>query len=102
MVVLEDAGLPHTNQMAYQQFVSCAYAVFLTQGVIAWHLQECNKVYMCLYNLQKAFDFVEYLVLLEKVFTAGIKGKFWRLLHNWYNGGLCCAKSDENIYVVSC
>lgn len=57
-------------------------------------MQDGSKVYMCLYDLQKAFDSVEYPVLLEKVFAAGIKGKLWCLLRNCYVGGLCCTKLD--------
>ena len=30
---------------------------------------------MCLYDMQKAFDSVEYAVLLEKLFEAGVNGK---------------------------
>ena len=49
---------------------------------------------MCLYVLQQAFDFVEYPVLLEKLFDVGVNGKMWRLLKNWYNGGSCKVKLD--------
>ena len=35
---------------------------------------------MYLYDLQKAFDSVEYPVLLEKLYDAGVNGKMWRLL----------------------
>ena len=34
---------------------------------------------MCLYDLQKAFDSVEYSVLLEKLYGVGVIGKMWRL-----------------------
>ena len=51
-------------------------AVFATQEVMmAKYLSEGSRVYMC----QKAFDSVEYPVLLEKLFDAGVNGKIRRL-----------------------
>ena len=49
---------------------------------------------MCLYDLQKALDSVEYPVLLEKLFDVGVNGKMWRLLKSWYDGGSCRVKMD--------
>ena len=46
-------------------------------------------MHMCLYDLQKAFDSVEYPVLLKRLFEAGVNGKTWRLLRNWYEGARC-------------
>ena len=88
------AGLPHVNQSAYRRAVSCADAIFATQEVIAKYLRGGSRVYMCLYDLQKAFDSVEYPVLLEKLYDVGVNGKMWRLLKSWYEGGSCRVKVD--------
>ena len=48
---------------------------------------------MCLYDLQKAFDAVEYLVLLE-CYDVSVNSKLWRLLKSWYEGGSCQVKVD--------
>ena len=50
---------------------------------------------MCLYNLQKAFDSVEYPVLLHRLYEAGVNGKCWRLLRNWYEGAACQVKMSN-------
>ena len=89
------AGLPHINQSAYRRAVSCADAIFATQEVIARYLREGSRVYMCLYDLQKAFDSVEYPVQL---FDAGVNGKMWRLLKSWYEGGSCQARLDGKLF----
>ena len=60
-----EAGLPHPNQSAYRKRVSCADAIFATQEVISRYLKEGSRMYMCLYDLQKAFDSVEFPVLLR-------------------------------------
>ena len=56
-----------------------------------------SQVYMCLYDLQKAFDLVEYQVLLTRVFEAGVKGKTWKLLQSWYDGVPCCVSSGGHL-----
>ena len=92
--VFMEAGLPHVNQSAYRKAVSCANAIFATQEIIARYLRGGSRVYMCLYDLQKAFDSVEYPVLLEKLYDVGVNGKMWRLLSSWYEGGSCQVKVD--------
>ncbi len=52
---------------------------------------------MCLYDLQKAFDSVEYPVLLERLYDTGVNGKMWRLLSSWYDGGLCRVRIDSMV-----
>ena len=49
---------------------------------------------MCLYNLQKAYDSVEYPVLLQRLFDGGINGKLWRLVKDWYSGSRCMVKTN--------
>ena len=94
---LLEVGLPHTNQSAYRCAVSCEDAIFATQEVVAKYLRGGSHVYMCLYDLQKAFDSVEYPILLERLFHAGINGRMWRLLKNWYVGGSCQVKLDGRL-----
>ena len=59
---------------------------------IARYISGGNKVYMCLYDLEKAFDSVEYPVLLHWLYGMGINGKLWRLLKDWYCGLSGCVK----------
>ena len=93
-VIFLEAGIPHRNQTAYQKDVSCADAIFSMQEVIARYMRGGSRVFMCLYDLQKASDSVEYSVLLERLFEAGISGKLWRLLKNWYEEVSCYVKID--------
>ena len=57
-------------------------------------MKEGSTVHMCLLDLQKAFDSVEFPVLLDRLFSVGINGKTWRLIRNWYDGGTCCVQVD--------
>ena len=87
--------MPHINQSTYRKVVSYTGAIFAAQEVVAKYLRGANRVYMCWYALQKAFDYVKYPVLLEKLFDAGVNGKMWRLLKSWYDGGSCKVRIDE-------
>ena len=84
---LSEVGFPHLNQSAYRKHIGCTDAIFATQELIARYISEGSTVYMCLFNLQKAFDSIEFPVLLDKLFSIGINGKTWRLIRNWYEGG---------------
>ena len=64
--------------------LSCTDAIFSMQEVIARYMRGGSHVFMCLYDLQKAFKSVEYSVLLERLFEVGINRNLWRLLKNWY------------------
>ena len=39
---------------------------------------------MCLYDLEKAFDSVEFFFLLQRLFNVGVNSKTWRILQDWY------------------
>ena len=102
-IVLLESGVPHVNQTAYRRHVGCADAIFATQETIAKHVREGSTVHMCLYDLQKAFDSVEFLVLLDRLYYIGVSGKTWRIIKNWYDGGSCCVKLEDghsNIFPI--
>ena len=75
-LVFADADVPHCNQSAYRRNVSCADAIFATQETISRYISDGSNVFMCLYDLQKAFDSVEYPILFQ---TLGSGGK-WKML----------------------
>ena len=82
---LAEKGLPHLNQTAYRRRVSCVEAIFSTLEVVSQYSQLNEKMYMCFYDLQKAFDSVQYPVLLKRLYEAGINGRAWRLIRDWYS-----------------
>ena len=79
-----ERNIPHPNQTAYCKGVSCTEAIFSTMKVISTYSQCSEKVYMCFYDLQKAFDSIQYPVLLKRLYESGVNGKAWRILRNWY------------------
>ena len=81
---LEEQGFPDQLQTAYQKGVSCMDAIFATQETLTNHLRDGCQPYLCLFDIEKAFDSVELPILLQHLFYIGINGKLWRLIKNWY------------------
>ena len=82
--VLSDNCVPHLNQTAYQRGVSCADATFSCQETISKFICDGDSVYSCFYDLAFAFDTVKYPVLLSHLKKAGVCGKAWCLIKDWY------------------
>ena len=64
-IALQEAGVPHLNQTAYMHHIGCAEALFVMQEAFSRYVEEGSPVYMylCLYDLQKPYDSVEFPVL---------------------------------------
>ena len=78
---LQELGFPHANQSGYRKQTLCADAIFSTTELMSHYLSEGENIYLCCYDLQKAF---EYGVLLGRLYDVGISSKLWRLLRMWY------------------
>ena len=83
--MLEAAGIPQVTQTAYREGVSCTDSMFASMEACAHLRSNGDHVYSCFYDLASAFDTVEFCVLLQNLFQAGVRGKCWRLLRNWYS-----------------
>ena len=57
-------------------------------------MREGSHVYMCLHDVQKVFNSVDYPVLLEWLFDVGVSSKIWRLLRSWYKVLYGCVRID--------
>ena len=83
--MLEAAGIPQITQTAYREGVSCTDSMFASMEACTHLRSNGDHVYSCFYDLASAFDTVEFCVLLQNLFQAGVGGKCWRLLRNWYS-----------------
>ena len=91
---LTEIGFPHLNQTAFRKYTGCTDAIFATQELIARYIGEGSTVHMGLFDIQKAFDSVEFPVLLDRLFSIGVNSKTWRLIRDWYAGGMCFVHVD--------
>ena len=62
--VTEELGTPNCLQTAFRKGFSCSDAIFTTQEALLTHIREGGYPYLCLFDLEKAFDCIEYCVLL--------------------------------------
>ena len=73
---------PHRAQTAYRKRVSYADAIFCTKETFL-KMSEKAKI-LCCFDLEKAFDSIEYNVLFSHIFIIiGINGMCWQIVKNW-------------------
>ena len=82
--LLKEKGIPHYTQTAFQSGVSCAGPTEVVQEAVRGYIQEESLAFQCFYDLEKAFDSVEYCVLLHHFYRSGINGKAWRIIRSLY------------------
>ena len=94
---LDEIGFPDMNQTAYPKFISCADAIFSSQEVLLNYIRQGEKPFLCLYDIEKAFDLVEFPILLRHLFSIGINGKSWRLIKAWYQSPTSRVKHENKL-----
>ena len=85
---LDNLNIPHCLQTAYRIGLSCSDAVFATQEALLTHLRVRGHLYLCLFDLEKAFDSIELSILLKRLFAIGVNGNCWRIVLSWYSSAL--------------
>ena len=102
MPVLQENGHPALAQKAYRKNMSCQDA-FVSMQAIRSILRDGNSACVSLYDLEKAFDSTEHLILLRSLFRAGVNGKSWRLVRSWYNNLSAIVRTTStSIFPYSC
>ena len=64
---LDKMNVPDSLQTAFQKGLSCSTAIFAMQEALLIHLREGGHPYLCLFDLEKAFDSIEHSILLERL-----------------------------------
>ena len=95
--ILDDRAFPDQLQTAYQKGISCIDATFATQETLTCHLRDGGQPYLCLFDMEKAFDWVEIPVLLKHLFNNGINGKFWRIIKSWYSNSFSRVRINNQL-----
>ena len=95
--VLNELNIPHCLQTAYRKGLSCSDAVFATQEALLTCLRDGGHPYLCLFDLEKAFDSVEFCTLLERLFMIGVNGKCWRIMLSWYSSAFSTVRVGSTL-----
>jgi hypothetical protein len=81
----ETKGFPSIQQTAYQCGVSCEDATFAVYETLTHLARNGNTVFQTFYDLEKAFDSVEYCIVLKHLYSGGTHGKCWRIVQSFYD-----------------
>lgn len=100
--LLSDQQIPHKNQTGFRKKTSCSDAIFCTYEALSKYARAGDTAYICFYDLHKAFDTVQYSVLLSRAFDCGIVGRAWRLLRSWYSSSKCMVKVNGELSEEFC
>ena len=74
MPELKTRGFPLIQQTAYQQGISCEDATFAVFESLSHLTRNGKTVLQTVYDLEKAFDGVEYAILLKHLYSTGVVG----------------------------
>jgi hypothetical protein len=94
---LESKGFPSVQQTAYQRGISCEDATFCVHETLNYLTRNGNMVFQVLYYLKKAFDSIEYGILLKHLYCKGIHGKCWRIIQSFYDKPTACVKVNDGL-----
>ena len=78
----------------------------LYESAIHYHKQK-GKIYVMLYDLEKAFDNIEYNVFLDHLYQSGVNAQMWHLVKSWYSSptnwvqAIVVALGDEETEPIS-
>ena len=100
---LESKGFPVIQQTAYQKGISCEDATFAVFETLNYLIRNGNTVLQTFYDLEKAFDSVEYCILLKHLYSRGVNGKCWRIIKGFYDRPTACVKVNGSLsqeYVI--
>ncbi len=101
-VTLCERSFPHINQSGFVKKTSCIDAIFSSYEALSRLTRRNENAYLCFFDLQKAFDTVQYPILLKQIFDCGINGKAWRLLDSWYKNPRCMVQIRKNLSQSFC
>ena len=94
---LLESNFPLYLQTAYQSGVSCGDAIFATQEAALKLLRERGKVFLSLFDLEKAFDTIEKEVLLRCLYKKGICGRAWKIVKSWYSNAMAAVEINNTV-----
>ena len=68
----------------HTRVVSHSLMLFSTQESLVKFVRDSDSPYLCLNDVEKAFDTIEYTTFLSHLYDLEINGKYWRLIKSWY------------------
>ena len=92
---LEDNNIISDLQIGFKKKARTSDHIFVINTIFRKFSSMKKDVYLCFVDFRKAYDSVWRDALLLKLLRIGIKGKFFGVIENMYQGCESCIKTDE-------
>ena len=87
--------LLNENQIAYRKGHRTSDHLFILNSIIEEILE--STLYVCLVDFKKAFDSVNYTLLIDKLLDFGVSGKFDKIITTLYGKVKSCARANYGL-----
>jgi len=84
-------------QLGFKKKLGCNHAIFAVKQVIDYYTKNCSTVNVCTLDISKAFDKVNYFVLMQKLMKRNMPKTLVALLLMWYSNSFNCVKWYNHI-----
>lgn len=84
-------------QLGFKKKLGCNHAIFAVKQVIDFYAKNCSTVNVCTLDISKAFDKVNYFVLMQKLMKRNMPKTLVSLLFMWHSNSFNCVKWFNNI-----
>ena len=86
------------SRQVSDQIIEQLIIIFTIKTILNKYLYKNKKqVFACFVDFSKAFDSLSHEALFQKLYTLGIKGIFFQLIHNMYTHAKFVVKKDHTI-----
>ena len=95
---LDDDNLYNRFQAGFRPDYRTTDHIFIIKTILNKYLYKNKKqVFACFVDFSKVFDSLSHEALFQKLYTLGIKGIFFQLIHNMYTHAKFVVKKDHTI-----
>ena len=90
------------EQIGFRKGHSTIDHIFTLHSVVNWYLHKRKRLYLAFIDYKKAFDSVDRSILWTKLISAGVGGRFLRVIQNMYAKAKSCVKTSALSELFSC
>ena len=94
---VEEFKILKENQIAYRKSYRTSDHIFTLHTVIENTFASKKTLYLCFVDFKKAFDSVDYKILIDTLLSYGIKGKVLDVIKSLYAKGKSCVRGQDSL-----
>ncbi len=92
---LESHGGLVDEQIGFRKNRACIYHIFVSSSVVRARLEKGKSTFACFVDFKKVFDCVNRDLLLFKLLSSGINGKFYNAIKALYRDPIACVQINN-------